>query len=351
MNSIVGICGYMSSGSSAVTDLLKEFGDANVFDNCEFVFACFPDGLEDLDWHLNVKCGKHYGSLAIQRFRRRVTDRWARHLVGKNVAKALCDQFLAEIVQVKWKGYLMHEGGYFSSAVRRYVRGIVWRLSSHLKLSRLPKLYFKIMCREEELATRPSNFDTAAKEYVDSLLDAMGCDRSKLTVLDQPFNGNNPVTCFKYFGNPKAVVVDRDPRDCYLFYKLYLRSKGIGLQMAVDTVDEFIAWYKAVRNEPDGLRERGDILFMNFEELIYDYENTVRKVADFCGVEQHIRKGEFFKPRWSRNNSQLFKNYESHDEDIAKIEKQLHEYLFPFERYPDIEAEGEMFYGSQTRRR
>jgi hypothetical protein len=99
------------------------------------------------------------------------------------------------------------------------------------------------------------------------------------------------------------------------------------------------------------LRERDDVIFFNFEELVYDYENTSKRVAEFVGVTERIHKGEYFKPSHSRNNTQLFKKYTGFESDIKKIEKELPEYIFPFENYPDIEPEGGMFSGSQRRKR
>ncbi|MCL2096539.1 MAG: sulfotransferase domain-containing protein [Oscillospiraceae bacterium] len=224
---------------------------------------------------------------------------------------------------------------------------VVCRLT---KPKRIPERLFQVFFPKREISVRPRNFDAAAKEYINALLDSMGRDESKTTVIDQLFCANNPAKGFKYVDNPKAVVVDRDPRDCYLFCKIFLKSRGAGLYAATDTVEDFISWFKAMRTEPDGLREREDILFMNFEELLYDYDNSVPKIAEFCGVSRHTAKGEFFKPKWSRNNSQLFKKYKGYEEDIGKIEKELPDYLFPFEKYPDIETEGEMFFGNQSKR-
>jgi hypothetical protein len=349
-NQIIGVCGYSSSGSSAVTDLLREFSDANVLDSLEFSLTYYPDGLDDLDWHLNHNFGKHFQALPIRRFRRLTGSRGFMRKIDKNTMNALTDEFLQKIIQVRWKGTSAAERDRLSWFIRRALSIFAARVSKLLRLSKMPKIYFLLSCYESELAARPENFGTAAAEYVNALLDAMGRDKNKITVLNQPFCGNNPAKSFKYFGSPKAVVVDRDPRDCYLFSKLYLRGRGAGMQIASDTAYDFIKWFKTVRTEPDGLRERGDILFINFEQMIYDYENTVQKIAEFCGVSSHTNKGGCFMPAWSRNNSQLFKKYKGYEKDIAEIERELPGYLFPFEKYPDIKPEGEMFFGSQSRR-
>ena len=49
---IVGACGFGSTGSSAVSDYLLEFGDTAVLDALEFTWASGVDGLADLEYHV-----------------------------------------------------------------------------------------------------------------------------------------------------------------------------------------------------------------------------------------------------------------------------------------------------------
>jgi hypothetical protein len=198
----------------------------------------------------------------------------------------------------------------------------------------------------------PEEFDEAAKIFIYDILDSM--DKSfrnyEITVIDQAFIAYNPVKSFKFFENPVAIISDRDPRDHYLFAKCFLRPRGF-CYIPCDSVDEYIKYYRFMRRSHPDIRERKDVIFFNFEELVYNYENTAKKVIDFIGVKQHIHKGKYFKPTHSRNNTQLFRKYNGFESDIKKIERELPEYLFHFENYPDIEAEGGMFWGSQRKKK
>jgi len=179
----------------------------------------------------------------------------------------------------------------------------------------------------------------------------MGRKPNHLTVLDQPFEGCNPVKSFKYFENPKAIIVDRDPRDLYLYVKNYLRPRGReGFQIPCDNVNIFIKYFHLVHKTPPNIKNRDDLLYLNFESLIYDYENTVKKVSDFAGLKNHVFKGKYFKPAHSRNSTELFKKYTGFASDIRIIENELSDYLFPFDKYPEVKAEGGMFWGSQNRK-
>lgn len=69
---------------------------------------------------------------------------------------------------------------------------------------------------------------------------------------------------------------------------------------------------------------------MQFEDLLFDYENTIGKVADFLGLK-HIKKGAFFKPECSINNTQQYLNYPQLQNDIKYIEEHLSDMLYPFD--------------------
>ena len=48
----IGACGFSSTGSSAVTDILKEYDDNVVLDKAEFTLTWCADGIEDLHYHM-----------------------------------------------------------------------------------------------------------------------------------------------------------------------------------------------------------------------------------------------------------------------------------------------------------
>jgi hypothetical protein len=347
----IGACGYIATGSSAICDLLKEFDEFCVLDDFEMMLAYYPDGLCDLDWHLNVKSAKECGMVAISRFRKLVRNKlFMRHIKKRKQLIQLSDEFINSIVRLRWRGLAIEDGGDYAWHLRWFIGAIVRKVAKTLKI-KVPTIYQYIAGHERELVNCPQNFEQAAREYITAFLDSQGRVSDKITVLNQPFPGNNPSIAFKYFDAPAAIIVDRDPRDCYLFAREYLRNRGAGLQIACENVHHFIDWYKTIRGSPGVDPEYNmNVLHIHFEELIYDYEKAVQKVAEFCGVHEWNHKGEFFKPSWSRNNTQLFKQYKGYESDIAIITKELKEYIFPFDDYPDVEAEGHMFSGSQAKR-
>ena len=67
---IIGTCGFGSTGSSAVSDYLREFDENSVLDKIEFDIMYCPDGLADLEYHIINPFSITSGSIcSIDRFR------------------------------------------------------------------------------------------------------------------------------------------------------------------------------------------------------------------------------------------------------------------------------------------
>jgi hypothetical protein len=339
----VGISGYGSTGSSAYVDLLHEFDETQVLDR-EFKVTWGPDGLEDLEQNLRnpTSC-----LVAIERFRI-ATEMRLRHDLTKSESMKLINDFLNTIIQQSWTKYQFGLNMVHRDFVKTMIKKIIRKL-------RFRGIRNKVLYNKIDISIMPENFSEASMNFISSVLGAMGIDNNNeknVIVLNQAFSPyDSPVRSYKFFENPYAIIVDRDPRDIYLFCKFFLYPRGVRLHVPCDNVDDFIKNFHLIRQTSQELKERKDIMFLNFEELVYDYDNTAKKVADFVGITKHARKGECFNPACSRNNSQLFRKYTDCGSDIKKIEKELSEYLFPFENYPDIEPVGRMFWNSQIRPR
>lgn len=349
---IIGTCGYLGTGSSAVTDLLKEYKGVTVIDFIEFVIVYCPDGIEDLDYQLNSHISKHLSStIAIERFRRTCYFYILKAL--KDVRKATSakraiDEYIESIVQVRWNGFgafdkLLFEGeDYNKSSLKKLLRKV------KMKIAREGYIHFgdnysKWPMHEFELSVMPDGFLERTQEFIAKIIEIFGNENEEIIVLDQPFLGNDPTRSYKYFNEEcKAIVVDRDPRDKYIASK-YARTKTTdGFQTPVDDPKKFVEFYKKLR-----VRVREDdesVLRINMESLIYDYSETVSMIEDFCGIKNHADPQKWFNPSRSGANTQLFMRFPQYGEDIAYIEKALPEYLFPFNEYKKPEIKGDIFF-------
>ena len=102
---IIGTCGFCSTGSSAVSDYLREFEENQVIDNLEWTLTYLPDGLEDLEYHLTKNINRDDScAIAIPRFRRLMQYYFEKQIpLPRNEARGITESFLNEIIQMKWR--------------------------------------------------------------------------------------------------------------------------------------------------------------------------------------------------------------------------------------------------------
>ena len=193
------------------------------------------------------------------------------------------------------------------------------------------------------LSICPDLFYEKAIIHVKEILSGMDVDFSKPIVLDQPFSGNYPQSAFPFFEDPYAIVVDRDPRDNYVFANTRLLGKNHF--MAAESVEKFVDYYRTLRNNHLYKKSDGRVLKLNFEDMVYDYDLTTKKVRDFLHFGENPHPKSVFDPSLSIANTQVYKRFPRFSKDIDYIEKELEDYLFDFDKYGKIDIKGEMFFG------
>lgn len=342
---IIGCCGYGATGSSVITDLLKEFDDIQVYDSFEFWLTYRVDGLEDLEYHLIKQYAKGTScDYAIKRFLQRAkcfkTPFINKPCDGKTFFK-LSKEFINEITQIEYMGIATADilsdniiKNIFAFASKKIFMPCIIE-----KITNKPSYLWP--CRKVYYSIEPENFYTAARKYIKNIIKAMGADTSLPVCLDQPFEGNNPLQSFPFFEDPYAILVDRDPRDLYLASK-YTKDPNFKF-IPRTNVEDFVVYYRNIRkNQVKDKR----ILRLNFEECVYDYDSTVKKVMNFLNLKKHTRPKTEFNPQNSINNTQLIRLHPEDKADIEYIEKELPEHLFPFHKYSGVEFTGNPFDGA-----
>ncbi len=342
---IIGACGYGATGSSVISDLLQEYEEIQVFDTFESWWSYRVDGLEDLEYHLMKQYAKGEScDAAIRRFLRKSKSYMVPFIHkpcnGKKFYE-LSRQFIDKITQFQFRGC------YTSDVCTGYVMRDFFAFAS--KKIFMPKVIEKIVgkqvylwpCAEKYFAVEPENFYDAAKAYTSAVLEAMGADLNKPVCLDQPFSGNNPQDSFKFFDDPYAVVVDRDPRDLYLMLKFSKHPDGKFIP--TDDVDKFIVYYRNLRKHK---AENSRVLYIRFEDMIYNYEESVRKIESFLSIHNHVRVKQVFNPARSINNTQLIRLHPEEKENVKKIESNLREFLYNFEQFGRVIFQGRPFEGA-----
>lgn len=347
---IIGACGFGSTGSSAVTDYLLEFGNVQVLDQIEFTWVSSADGLIDLDYHVNHPHNRTTDSIwAIHRFREKVNRSLRGYKKSGKIDPILfkesAERFIDAITQVKWNWYVGGRKGFVGKNLERAAKKIISKIEK--------KKGKQINCwpmREVSLSVKPDNFDEAARRHVKELLIAMGADFTKPIILDQPFAGNNPQVCFKFFEDPYAIVVDRDPRDNYVFANTKLVGK-LPHFMPIQPVEDFVKYYRALRDGQPYKEVNERLLSIKFEDMVYHYDETTKKIRDFLHLPENPNPKSIFDPKISMPNTQIWKRFPQFAKDIEYIEKELKEYLFDFSNCPEPDINGKMFSGKSPKNR
>jgi len=342
---IIGACGFGATGSSVVTDYLKEFDNIVVKDDLEFTYVSGLDGLLFLERAVMNPYNRTMDSIyAIKRFEEMVDKMkhtYQKHGLSSEFFVKSAKEFIDSITTTKW---------YWQDGRIKYRYKSKYFIHQLVLLKIIPKIELKRGHRsdwwpltEVRLSVKPDNFYVAAQKHVDDLLSAMGLNQNKVIALDQPFSGNNPQACFPFYKDPYAVVVDRDPRDLYVFGKTKLMGKM--RFFPIESVEDFIVYYRALRKDQPYLQTDSRILRLRFEDMVYEYESTSAKLRAFLNLPENPHPKSVFDPSLSMANTQVFKRYPQFVEDVTKIEKELSEYLFDFSKYPEPDFKKKMFYG------
>ena len=219
INMIIGACGYAATGSGAVYDFLKEFDEIQYGNDSEFKYVYKVDGLQDLEYHLTKQYNKGAsGDMAIARFLKGMKFAYVPFVKKPAPRKEylkLTKEYVNEIVQGTFLG--MENVDYEACSVMKGIIVLGFKkfiIPFYEKIFRHPYNIWPI--RRIYISIFPANFMEASKKYMRNILLSMGFDLDGKILLNQPFEGNAPENSMKYFDNPKAIIMDRDPRDIYL---------------------------------------------------------------------------------------------------------------------------------------
>ena len=328
----INVAGFFGSGSSAVVDLLKEFKDFYECD-AEIRFVKDPYGISQLENALVNQWELVNSAAAIADFRE--LCRKGCRPGGKNpFAKAglaykkrinpnfmaIVDQYIDKLTEYQYHGDFYHFK--FQKPYLRYVTDRIrfaTELYSKGKLNaanrNMRPLCFSHPTQEQFNEATQWFFSELFKQYYKEV------DNTYI-ILDQAVSPNNPTVIHRYFKNSKMIIVDRDPRDTFINeynWRTYL-DKDYNTK---EGGHRYSLRQRALRS---GLINDKDILYIRFEDLIINYKESKKVIADFLGIplENHIYPKRFLKPEVSIKNIGLWKShYDEFKNLIDTIEIEL----------------------------
>jgi hypothetical protein len=346
--------GYGNTGSSAVTNILEEFGPVKSLGNTEFTFAHETDGIADLESSF-IEGHRLKTDLAVKRFLKlahtlALSEQYSFSFRGK--FEYYAKEYIKTIVKCKWNGgwHRSDETEKYSLLTKFRVR-LAARFYWYYLQSKPYELfepdgwypqytplsdeyYSNFLSPEEHL-----DFLKKTRLFTDNLINEENTSNAyRYILLDQAIPSISFSRYIKYFSFPKLIIVDRDPRDLYVMAKAIWGSGYIPTQ----SVEQFIDWYSATRFSRDReLADNNDVLFVTFESLIYEYDTSLRKIANYIGMTErdHSLKLQRFNPELSIKNTQVFLYYPQLSNDIKKIECKLEKFCYNFPEKNDKKNE------------
>ena len=346
MNKIIVPTGYMGSGSSAITDLLSEIDgyDAD-YGTFEYVFLHCPNGVFDLENKLLMGNNALRSDEALRTFRatmKQLFDKkywWVGHYKDVLSPRFMeyTEEYIQSLVQYRPAFYWYWQ----ENADWRMILKLIFKRLAELvtlKKVQLPKpLVYENMAVSYVSA---EGFYEKTRAYLNKLWNELGLSKRNL-ILDQlllPFDLHRAEHYFAP-GQMEAFVIDRDPRDMFITNKYIWSKKGGTVPYPTDA-HEFCKCYRRLRQMEKSTSYPG-VHRLHFEDLVYDYDNTVEKIYGILGVDAaaHKKKQTALDPARSIENTQLFRAKPEFKEEGDIITRELSEYLYPFpyERVPDCQ--------------
>lgn len=341
MGKIIVPTGYMGSGSSAITDIIREFDGYNAAQGSfEYIFLHCPDGVFDLEDKLLLNNNAFRSDEAIHSFRRRMEELYTDKIWWPaNYKKRLHQEFMnytekyiQDLIQYESNNaWYMQQKPTFIMLIKNIIRRFLLMISAgKLRLPyalRYSPMTVSFVTGEE--------FYSASQKYIYGLFEVMGMSKQNL-ILDQLLLPYNLWRVENYFKDDiECFVVERDPRDVFISNKYFWGKKDEQVPYPTE-VEEFCKYYRCIRNLEKKV-EKPYIHRFWFEDLIYNYNDSIERICNILQVSSinNAEFGKYFQPENSINNTQLFLNNRfKHEAEI--IEERLHEYLyvFPYERKP-----------------
>lgn len=332
---IITCASYYATGSSAITNLFSECDNICSTGEYEYRFLQDPDGISDLEYNIVENNNRHNTSDSIKRFIKFMNNQKRMGYGGYDVFDKLFDeatmQFVDEITELKtrtwWNKDRLDRGELFCfiDRVYSYVKRAIHReLNTEIRYSLLTgkeDAYYSAI--DEDL------FLKAVRKYINTLFSYVNKDNLPFMMVDQMVPPTNVSRYIRYFDDVKVIVTERDPRDIYLLEKNEWKWGVI----PVDRVEEYVKWFKITRkySHPND-EDCSSVLRVHFEDLIYNYDDTVTTLFEFVGMTKthHTKALTQLDPSRSIQNTNVSTRYPQYRSEIEYIENELSEYLYSF---------------------
>jgi len=333
---IITCAGFFATGSSAVTDYFSEFDNVSSLGRYEYRFVQDPDGVADLEYNIVENNHRHNTTYAIKRYLKLIKSYksfgygGSYDMYGKEF-DALTKKYIDDISELQtktwWHRDRVDKGELFCVVDRGY--SLAKRVLTHGLHNE--KKYSLLTNREDAYysAISEEQFLESTRNYTEAVVASANTGGGDFVMVDQLVPATNLNRYIRYFNDIKVVVVERDPRDVYLWERTRIHWGVI----PTENVEEYVKWYEITRrysHPTDDDPER--VLRIQFEDIIYNYDETTKKLREFVGLSEDMHKHPLSKlvPERSKLNTNLKTRVSGFEKEIAYIEEHLQPYLYNF---------------------
>lgn len=330
---ILTCASYFGTGSSALTDLFSEYSNVHPNNEFEFRFAHDPNGMMDLEYHLVENFNREVSGYGLKQFYKFCkynhgtffNKKYEKYFKGKYLEYSKA--YIEALTDFSYKGF-WHYDLASKGMFRYYFLGIFNKINIKLKAKRA-----SVLPKEITYCANPGldKFLLESQKYTSNLLECLNDDHKPYMVVDQLVPSTNTAKAMRYFKDEMFVfIVDRDPRDVYILCKTIWRWDHLFPQ---ESVESWCKWFRYVREQSKN-QKNDHIMYLQFEDLVYHYDECKKKVEKFAHLNpsDHILQFKRFNPKRSFYNTQIYLRDKRWDKDIKNIEELLPEFLYDFSK-------------------
>ncbi|TWT27781.1 hypothetical protein [Planomicrobium sp. CPCC 101110] len=342
----VAVTGYTGTGSSAVIDFLREFDVCGVPFGEDKEYEHIPfyadSGLFDLGAILMNVNSPARSDTAISSFVNSMN--WLNNnnfgwfgsykwLVGDKFQKAV-QEFIGEISQpIIGSTYSHYKSVRFS--VLKVLLQLAAKIVYKRSFIRWGRKYVIDKKQNYFSMPTPTEFYSAARKFVNAYFEMCSEPGKQIMIYDHLLWPQQTHLINDYFDqNFKMIVVMRDVRDLYTLNKNYWYKPPVGTGTPLFPINpyEFVEYWKRVGELENKKNNSSGVLYIYFEDLVYDYDATALKIMEYLKLEpeQHINKKKYFNPAESIKNTQTFFVKKPWAQEAAIIGNRIPEYTYDF---------------------
>lgn len=340
------ITGFSGTGSSAVIDFLLEFQNTEMAikkDYEHYVFN-YPNTLFDLESKLLKDNDPLRSDEAIDTFYKTMNFLYDNNFgwfgsykkyLGSNFMDNV-NEFINKIAKPLNGTWYWRFRGVKKSKVKYLLHTMseIFLNRNHIQKGLIniidqSQIYYSIPTEDE--------FIDAARCYVEKFMRLCQV-KDKDMIYDHLLWPSNHEKLEKYFSNSKMIIVYRDPRDIFFINKYYWSKSEASCCYPLDVIEFCEYWKRSVKKYSS---ISGNVLCVNFEDLVYDYENETSKIIDFLNLNiKNWSKKIYYDPNKSISNTQFYKSLkksEAIEKELKIIEENLRDYLYNFPERNNID--------------